>query len=216
MCRDKRKSIEGQLFHSLLICGVLLLFVPQVAAQPSPDLIIVNADVRTMSRTNPRVKAIAIRDGRVTAVGTTEDIRKLASGLTRTIDAQGQLVLPGFNDAHSHLVAIGNIFSSIDLSEAKTQGDVIARLRHFARFLPKGRWILGGKLDPSVAITLADIDAATPDNPLFVYHADAKSAVANSFALRLARAGDGTGVVRGTRLTALKSVVPLDHIRDLP
>ena len=171
--------MEAVLRLCWLICGSLFLQFPKVAAQSSPDHIIFNADIRTMNRISPRAEAVAVRDGLISAVGTTADIRKLAGENTKSIDAQGRLLLPGFNDAHVHFAAIGNLFSSIDLSDAKRPEDVIARLRHFARFLPKGRWILGGKLDPSVAIPLSEIDAATPDNPLLVYHADAKSAVTN-------------------------------------
>jgi predicted amidohydrolase YtcJ len=216
MGTSKRRSSEAALRLCLLICGSLFLQFPEIAAQSSPDHIIFNADIRTMNRISPRAEAIAVRDGLISAVGTTAEIRKLAGENTKSIDAQGRLLLPGFNDAHVHFAAIGNLFSSIDLSEAKRPEDVIARLRHFARFLPKGRWILGGKLDPSVAIPLSEIDAATPDNPLLVYHADAKSAVTNSLAIRAARLSAAAGIVRDSQLAAVKFVVPANHIRDLP
>ena len=201
----------------MFISGLfLLLFSINITAQPPPDLVIINADVRTMDKANPKAEAVAVSNGRITAVGTTEDIKKLAGEITKTIDAEGKLVLPGFNDAHVHIIALGNKFSSIDLSDAKTADDVIVKLRRFAEFLPKGRWILGGKLDPSIELTLAQIDAATPENPVFVYHADPKSAVANSLALTAARVDDKTGVVREKQLDTLRRVVPADHVRDLP
>ena len=201
----------------MMRCFVILLFaVVPVFGQTPPDLVIINANIRTMDKANPKAEALAISNGRIAAVGTSEDIKKLAGENTKTIDAHGKLLLPGFNDAHVHIIALGNKFSSIDLSGAKTAGDVIAKLRRFADFLPKGRWILGGKLDPAVEVSLAEIDAATPENPVFVYHSDPKSAIANSLALTSARAEDKSGVVRESQLDALRRVVPQDHIRDLP
>lgn len=177
---------------------------------------IINAKIRTMDKANPKAEAVAVRAGRISAVGTSNDIRKLAGPQTRVIDAQGRLVLPGFNDAHAHFMAIGNLFSSIDLGDAKTEADVIAKLRHFVRFLPKGRWILGGKLDSSISISREAIDVATPDNPLFVFHADPKSAFANRSALNAARIDSSSGVLDAGAIRSLQLVVPKDHVRDWP
>ena len=194
----------------------LILFVPTSFAQSPPDLVIINATIRTMDKANLRAEAVAVSNGRISAVGTSEDIKKLAGENTKTIDAQGKLLLPGFNDAHAHIVALGNKFSSIDLSDAKTADEVIAKLIRFADFLPKGRWILGGRLDPAVEISLSQVDAATPENPVFVYHSDPKSVIANSLALAAARVEDKAGIVRETQLDAIRRVVPPDHVRDLP
>src|SRR5690242_13847979 len=66
------------------------------------DLIIFNARVHTMNRNAPAAEAVAIYGNRIVAVGSTRDIRKFAGANTKQIDAKGQLVLPGFNDAHTH------------------------------------------------------------------------------------------------------------------
>jgi predicted amidohydrolase YtcJ len=113
-------------------------------------------------------------------------------------------------------MAIGNLFSSIDLGGAKSEEDVIAKFRHFARFLPKGRWILGGKLDPSITLTKTRVDAATSDNPVFVFHADPKTAFANSLALSASRIDSASGVLDTRSVLLMQSVVPKDHVRDWP
>lgn len=195
---------------------IILLFSAAVFAQAPPDLIIVNANVRTMDKANPRAEAIAISVGRISVVGTTDDIKKLAGENTRTIDAAGRLVLPGFNDSHAHIVAIGNSFSSLDLSDAKTADEVTARIANFVRFLPRGRWILGSKLDASIDLPLAKVDDASPENPVFVYHSDPQSALANSLALRSGGVEEKQSTVRGEQLQSVKRVVPSDHVRDLP
>ncbi len=103
------------------------------------DLIIVNGDVRTMDRKNPKAEALAVSDGKFTAVGSNAAIRRLADQSTRVVDAAGRIVLPGFNDAHVHFAAIGNKFSTIDLRSARTSADAAAMLANYVRFLPKGR-----------------------------------------------------------------------------
>lgn len=197
-------------------CFLILLIAASVEAQSPPDLIVINANIRTMDKDVPLAEAAAVKDGRFIAVGKTADIQSLAGKTTRIIDAKGRQVVPGFNDSHAHFMAIGNLFSSIDLSSAKSEEDVIAKFRHFARFLPKGRWILGGKLDPAIRLTAADVDAATPDHPVFVYHSDAKTALANALALKMARLGPEVRVLDAGLIAAMQRAVPNGHVRDWP
>ena len=204
-------------FNNMPIAVTILLFllVADSAAQPrTADLIIADAEVRTMDRTYPRAEAIAVADGRIVYVGTAEEIKRWVGKNTRVIDAGGRPVLPGFNDAHAHFMAIGNLFSSIDFSAAKTEADVIAKLRYYGRFLPKGRWILGGKLDSAISLTREKIDEVTRDNPVFVYHADPKSAYANRLALQLARMESSSGLLDAAGIQSMQFFVPKDHIRD--
>jgi len=203
--------------RSLTLAFLPILIAPLLSfSQPPPDLIIVNANVRTMDKSKPRAEAVAVKDGRIAAVGKTDEVRKLVGKETKVIDANGKLLLPGFNDAHAHFMAIGNLFSSIDLSEARSEADVIAKLRHFVRFLPKGRWILGGKLDASIALSREKVDAATPEHPVFVFHTDPKTAFANSLAIRSARIDSATRLLDANAIQVMQSVVPKDHVRDWP
>lgn len=197
---------------------ILLFFVANTAAQSPPaDLVIINANVRTMDKANPRAEAVAVADGRIVAVGTSQTIKSFAGKTAKVIDAKGKLLIPGFNDAHAHFTAIGNSFSSLDLSAAKTADEVIARFQHFVKYLPKGRWILGSKLDPAIELPLARVDAATPDNPVYIYHSDPKTAFANSSAMRLARVENtGSGNLKDISMQAVQRVVPANHTRDWP
>src|SRR5215207_2185363 len=94
------------------VAAVLILLLSSQAFA-SADLIIVNANVRTMASTLPKAEAIAVSGGEIIAVGSTKVVRALAGENTKIIDAGGKLVLPGFNDAHVHFAAIGNTFSSV-------------------------------------------------------------------------------------------------------
>lgn len=163
-----------------------------------PDVVIVNAKVRTVDAKVPAAQAIAVCGEIIARVGTTEDVRRMAGPATRVIDAQGRLVVPGFNDAHVHLIDGANEIVGVDLRPAKDEADFVRRLGEYARRLPKGRWILGGYWDheawPGKALpTRKLIDAATPDHPVFVQRLDGHMGVANSLAIALA------GVTRETQ-----------------
>lgn len=161
------------------------------AAETFPvDLVILNADVRTMDNALPKTEAIAIYKNRIAAVGRTDEIRALAGKGTRVIDANGKLVLPGFNDSHTHFLMGGYSLSNVDLRDAKSPEEMARRLADYAKKIPKGQWILGGDWDhekwPGTPLPTKEmIDAATPDNPVFVNRTDGHMALANSLAIKL-------------------------------
>ena len=87
---------------------------------PSADTIVINADIRTMDVITPMARALAIRGGRIVAVGSQDEIEALAGPATEVIDAGGHLVLPGFHDTHLHVQDGGQHYSeSADLSDAR-------------------------------------------------------------------------------------------------
>ena len=164
----------------------------------APDLVIINAAVHTMDPARPTAEAVAVLGNRIAAVGSTADMRALAAPGTRIIDAGGKLVLPGFNDAHVHFLMGGFSLANVDLRDAQSPQELAKRLSDYARKLPKGRWILGGDWDherwPGAPLpTRQMIDAATPDNPVWVNRLDGHMALANSLALKLA------GITRETK-----------------
>ena len=173
--------------------------LPVHADKPSiaPDLIIVNAVLHTMDPNQPVAEAVAVLGSRIIAVGSTKDIRKLAASNTRVIDAKKRLVLPGFNDAHTHFLSGGFQLSSVDLRDANTPKEFADRIRAFSEKIPKGQWITGGDWDherwPDAKLPTKElIDPFTADTPVFVNRLDGHMALANSLALRLA------GVTRQT------------------
>ena len=162
------------------------------------DLVIINANVRTMDRTRSDANAVAIVGTRIITVGANEEIKMLAGPNTRVVDAQGRLVLPGFNDAHVHFMSGGFQLSSVDLRDAKSPEEFAQRIRAFAAKVPPGRWLTGGDWDheswPGANLPTKElIDRDTPDTPVFVNRPDLYMALANSAALRLA------GVTRATK-----------------
>jgi len=179
---------------SLTIAGLLMTMGFQSRSnnqQASPTLIILNASVHTMDAALPTAQALAIKGNRIVAVGANNEIQRLAGESTRVIDARGQLVLPGFNDAHVHFMSGGFQLASVDLRSANTPQEFAERLRDFAAKLPKGSWITGGDWDherwPDAKLPTRElIDRYTPNTPVFVNRLDGHMALANSLALNLA------------------------------
>jgi predicted amidohydrolase YtcJ len=211
--------------------SLIVLFCTLISAQKlTADLVIINANVRTMDKSAPRAEAIAVIGNRIAAVGSTAEIKALADAHTTVIDAGGKLVMPGFNDAHVHFTEGGRQLSLVDLRDAKTPEEFAARIKAFAAKLPKGEWILGGRWDhenwkPNNLPTKELIDAVTPDNPVFVNRLDGHMAVANSLALKLAgvtkdtkdvdgglivrdASGDPTGVLKDAAMDYVERVIP--------
>src|SRR5260370_10433234 len=185
----KLKSLVLSLFLSVLMS---INFATQADKPPfAADLIIINATIHTMDQDQPLAEAVAISGNRIIAVGTTKEIRRLVGANTRVIDAKGQLVLPGFNDAHVHFMSGGFQLSSVDLRDASSQQEFAERIRTFADKLPPGRWITGGDWDherwPDAKLPTKElIDRFTPNTPVFVNRLDGHMALANSLALKLA------------------------------
>ena len=139
----------------------------------------------------PRPRRSRSRGDRIVAVGARAEIEKLRGPTTRVIDAGGRFVMPGFNDAHIHLMTGGAQLDSVDLKDAATPGEFARRIGERAKGAAKGEWILGGNWDeqgwPGAPLpTRALVDAVTPDTPVFVTRYDEHMSLANSVALRLA------------------------------
>jgi predicted amidohydrolase YtcJ len=197
----------------------------------TPDLIIVNAVIHTMDPNQPTAEALAIHGNRILAVGSTKDIRKLAGSNTRVIDAKKRLLLPGFNDAHTHFMNGGFQLSSVDLRDANSPKEFAERIRTFAAKQPAGRWIRGGDWDherwSEAKLPTKDlIDSFTSETPVFVNRLDGHMALANSLALRLAgvtrqtldppggvivrdaKTGEPTGILKDAAQSLVWKVIP--------
>src|SRR5690625_3653850 len=95
--------------------------VAALAAPACADLVVVDANIRTLDEDVPRASALATMGSRVVAVGDEADVRALVCDSTRVIEAAGRLVLPGFNDSHVHFMDGGQGWSSVELRDAPSQ-----------------------------------------------------------------------------------------------
>jgi predicted amidohydrolase YtcJ len=180
-------------------------------------LAIVNARIWTGDQARPWAEALAVAGDRILAVGTTEEIRRLAQGAD-VVDAGGRLVVPGFIDAHVHFVDGGLRLASVQLRDAKTRDEFVARIKGFAATLPAGSWITGGDWDHTLwggeLPTRAWIDAATPDHPVWVNRLDGHMALANTAALVAAGISKASPEVSGGEIVRSPDGEPAGVIKD--
>ncbi|MEZ5776315.1 MAG: amidohydrolase [Hyphomicrobiaceae bacterium] len=159
-----------------------------MTASSTPELVVVNGDIRTMDGLFPRVEALAVTDGRVSALGTSDDIRALAGKATRILDCGGRMVLPGFQDTHIHLQDSGTgRASSVELDHIRSVDELIATIAAFAKANPDRPWVLGEgwysgifgehNLDRHV------LDKAVPDRPCLIVASDGHNGAINSKAI---------------------------------
>lgn len=156
---------------------------------PDVDTILINADIRTMDGAHPRAEALAVRNGRIVAINGTDAIRDLAGSGTRTIDAGGRLVLPGFQDTHIHLQDSGIGFvTGADLQSAETMGQLQDLLREQAAKTQDTYWVQGLCFESgsftAENLTRQALDEAVPDRPLYIMANDGHNAAMNSLGLR--------------------------------
>lgn len=188
---------------ALLLC--LVPFMNFAEAQSSKaDTIFINGDIYTGSKllrwdwkpssdqrnpTSRRVQAIAVREGRILAVGTNAEIQKLKDKRTQVIDLAGHFVLPGFNDAHLHLASGGFEKLNVDLVGTRSLDDMKSRIAARAQSTPAGEWLQGRGWDHTVwsgqkLPSRQDLDAVTGGHPAIFVRVDGHIAVANSAALK--------------------------------
>jgi predicted amidohydrolase YtcJ len=159
--------------------------------RPRAQLALINGRIWTGDKSKPWAEAVASRDERIIAVGTTDEIKGLVDEKTRVIDLGGKLALPGFIDDHTHFVEGGSHLLSVDLRDASTPEEFSRRIKDHAAKLPHGRWITGGDWDherwPGGPLPTRELcDRYTQDNPVFVTRLDGHMGLANSVALRMA------------------------------
>lgn len=209
--------MKKYLFAGLLCLNLSFsVFAQQIV---TADLVVINANVRTMDEKQPKAQSIAVLQNKIIVVGSNNDIKSLIGKNTRIIDAKEKLVLPGFNDSHIHFMDGGAGLSSVDLRDAKTPQEFVTRIKNFAAKLPKGRWILNGNWDhenwsPANLPTAAMIDAVTPDNPVFINRLDGHMALANSAAMKLAGVDKNTKDVAGGEIVRDSSGNPTGVLKD--
>lgn len=143
----------------------------------SADLVVLNARVTTQDRGRPDASAVAMRDGRIVAVGDDTTIASLRGPDTAVVDAAGRRVVPGLNDSHIHLIRGGlNFNMELRWEGVRSLADALSLLRAQARRTPAPQWVrvVGGWSEFQFVErrmpTLDEINAAAPDTPVFVLH----------------------------------------------
>jgi len=164
------------------------------------DLILLNGKVITVNPNDAIADAVAVWDGKIVAVGATQDIRKLAGSSTRVIDLGGKCVTPGLVDSHLHVIYYGQQFREgmldVRFPKARSKQDLLQLVAGHARITPKGQWIVGNQgfsLSAEGVPSLTELDAVAPEHPLYLKDRSGQFSLVNTLALRDA------GITKDTR-----------------
>jgi predicted amidohydrolase YtcJ len=204
-------------FIIFLLLTIIINFTACKTSE-SPTLAIVNAKIWTGDEVQPWAEAIAIKGEKILHVGSTEEVNKMLSDGTELIDAQGQMLVPGFNDAHVHFIDGGFGLSSVSLRDAKTKQEFIDRIAAFVKTVPPGTWILRGDWDHTnwggELPQASWIDSVSAEHPVFVQRLDGHMGLANSAAMRLAKINPATADVEGGSIVRSKNGMPEGIFKD--
>lgn len=162
------------------------------------DLILVGGTVITMDAEVPEAEGIAVRDGRILAVGSREAMEALAGPRTEIIELDGRVVGPGFIEGHGHFLGLGQARMILDLSRTTTWDEIVAIVAEAAATAEPGVWLTGRgwhqeRWDPAPAETYDGVpthhglSAVSPANPVLLTHASGHGSFANALAMEAAR-----------------------------
>src|SRR5713226_1355067 len=172
---------------------VILLSCLSHAQSPRPlaDVVLVHAHIYTVNARQPWAEALAIRDGKILAIGDDRDIAGYRGASTKVIDAKGRLVLPGFTDCHAHFLDGSFTLQQVNLDDATTISEIVKRVKAHADANPKDPWLLGRGwvypvFGPSGLPDKKYLDAIIPDRPVYLESYDGHTWWANSKALEAA------------------------------
>jgi predicted amidohydrolase YtcJ len=198
------------------------------------DLLLRNGRIVTMDKMNRLVRAMAVRDGKILAVGDDAALEGCASSRTELLDLHGRTILPGLIDVHTHAMEwMKSILSGeIDAGYPTVHSiaEIAQAVAHRAATLPRGQWIIGAgwddaKLEERRYITRQDLDAPALDHPVYLKHVSGHLGVANGTALKLANItrethdppggvierdakGEPTGILKDTAMGLVASILP--------
>lgn len=217
----------------LALCMFCLIARVAVAEVATADRILTGGRILTVDPEDRVAEALAIRNGRIVAVGTTAEIERLAGPATERIDLRGRTATPGLIDAHLHFTQGGLLrLTHLELSypQVKSIADVAKAVEGRSTTVKPGEWILGrgwdeGKLTERRLIVTSDLDPLTAGHPAWLVHTTGHYGVANTVALEIAgitretkdppggvidrdAAGNPTGVLKETAMALVASHVP--------
>jgi predicted amidohydrolase YtcJ len=183
------------------------------------DLIIENARILTMDAVRPRAEAVAVRGGRIVALGTNDQVSAFASSTTRRVDAGGATVLPGFVESHIHLFAGGAQLDNLSLAGLDGFEAIAAAIRGRAASHPDEKLIMVEQVvysifGPGQPITRHVLDRILPERPLALYAADHHTMWGNTAALKLAGLLHGRELSPGNEILMGKDGLAEGELRE--
>jgi len=155
----------------------------------SADIIVHNANVITVDPTRPRARLVAIKGNKILAVDSRDDPERYRGPQTRLINCRGRTVIPGFNDAHCHIMSLADILSYVDCSRMKSIAEIQTAIQGRASQTPAGNWVTGAGYNEFYLVekrhpTRWELDQASPSNPVRLLHRTWHATVLNSLGMK--------------------------------
>lgn len=184
-----------------VLYSLSLLFLFSCNSKTPADLLVFNATIYTVDSTFSTAEAMAIRDGKIIAVGKTADLREQYDAKD-TLNAEGKFIYPGFIDAHSHFYRYGLYLQTVDLTGTTSWDEIIEKVKAFAAQNPEG-WITGRGWDQNDWAVKEfpgkeKLDELFPDRPVLLVRVDGHAALVNQATLSLANITPGVTLTGGS------------------
>ena len=193
LARKQRVGIAGSA-AGLALAALLAAMPLQARAAEKADIVFVNGNVVPMTAPDARAQALAVKDGRIVAVGSDSEIERLQSRATKVVDLHGKTLLPGFIDAHGHITGLAQqadlaALQPPPVGTVKDIASLQAALRQYAQTHPDG-WLMGMGYDDAELTekrhpTRQELDAVSADRPIILGHVSGHLAAMNTKALEL-------------------------------
>lgn len=183
-----------------LLFSLVLFFLSGCKNPPESvwaDTIILGGNIYTMDAQNPQAQAMAVKNGRIIAVGTDGEMVKFQSDSTQLIQLKGEFVMPGFIEGHGHFSSLGASLINLNFLKSKNWNEIVAQVAGEVKNTASGDWIIGRgwhqekwneRLEREVlGYPYHDhLSEISPDNPVMLIHASGHSLFANQKAMELA------------------------------
>ena len=210
-----------------LLPAVFLFLTPALCQPPdtSPQTLYLHGNILTgqalLSDHPTRVSALAVTNHTIVATGTDNEILKLRGPHTQLVDLAGAFVMPGFNDAHTHIAEAGQQKLSVDLDGTTSLAEMLSRIERYTATARPNQWILGAGWDQTkwsshTLPTRQDLDKVTPGHPAVFYRTDGHIVVANSAALNAAHINSETLAPPGSQIDHDPAGGPTGIVREDP
>lgn len=184
----------------------------------SEPVLLTGGPIRTMSDLDTP-EAILVHDGRILAIGSTVECRRISPSTPRPVDLDGRALMPGFVDAHTHTILHGSGLDWAELSDCKTIDDIVSALQAWGRANPSAEAIRGYGYDQSQLLdgrhpTASDLDRVDPSRGVWIQHASGHGYVVNSAVLRTSGISADTPTPPGGRMDRDESGNPTGLVFD--
>lgn len=183
----------------LYLVAILGVFLLSCSPQPDnpADTVYLNGTIYTVDDSNPKVEAIAVKDGLILALGNSSDMDQYIGQSTQVVDLLGMTMTPGLIESHAHLMGIGYNKLELDLMYVKTYDELVEKVAEAVAKAKPGDWITGRGWHQDKWIekpeklvngfqTNDQLNEVSPDNPVYLSHASGHASFVNGKALELA------------------------------